>query len=221
MKLTRAAETLEKLGNRLTMKHEDFDDGGVDTLICAGKNQWQVAVKCSMMGYGMFIDNWLLDLGDYIGFVQLYEHSRGGHTDPSITIVDYTGAVHCTIPRYAGDFETAAFDDNKLWLRHTDAREYRAAGLPNFTGTCIMQIDLQSGSVEREIPVQVPQEYIAAQQLAQAWLTNVGLSALRVTFTEVEAGVALDVSVVNYQRAEGREYQSLQIPLRDFLSTIS
>lgn len=219
--LSRATQTLAKNGNSLTMRHEDFSDGGVDTLTCAGKNTWQVSVKCSMLGYGMFIDNWLFDLGNFIGFVQLYEHSRGGHTDPSITIVDYTGAVHGTIPRYAGDFETAAFDDNKLWLRHTDAREYRAAGLPNFTGTCIMQIDLQSGSVEREIPVQVPQEYIASQKIAYGWLTNIGLAALRVTFAEAVAGVVLDVSVVNYQREKDQEYESLQIPLRDFLRTIS
>jgi|GEM_PF-6048734 len=217
--LTKAAETLSKHGSRLTIEHEDFSDGAVDTLVCSGAKSWRVPVKCTMMGYGMFIAAWLLDLGDYIGFVQLYEHSRGGHTDPTITLVDYAGAVYGTIPRYAGDFEAAAFDDQKLWLRHTDAREYRAAGLPNFTGTCLMQIDLKTGNVESETPIQVPKQYIASQRLAHSWLTEIGLSALRVTFAEVAGEVVLDVSVVNYQREQGRDYESLQIPLSDFLES--
>lgn len=219
--LTKAAETLSKDGSRLTIGHEDFSDGGVDTLICTGQKNWRVPVKCSMMGYGMFVAAWMLDLGDYIGFVQLYEHSRGGHTDPTITLVDYEGAVHGTIPRYAGDFDTAAFDDKKLWLRHRDGREYRAAGLPNFTGACLMQIDLETGVVESETPIQVPQKFIASQHLAYAWLTDIGLSAMRVIFTEVAGQVVLEVSVVNYQRDKNRAYESLQIPLCDFLRTIS
>lgn len=217
--LARAADSLSKNGSHLNMGHENFSDGGVDTLICNGAHNWRVAVKCSMMGYGMFIATWLLDLGDYIGFVQLYEHSRGGHTDPTITIIDYAGAVHGTIDRYAGDFETAAFDQKNLWLRHTDAREHRASGLANFTGTCLMQIDLKSGKVEREIPVQVSEKFFTSQHLTHAWLTKIGLSALRVVLTESAAQVVLDVSVVNYQRDAQLKYESLQIPLADFLKS--
>lgn len=216
--LAKAEKALTKNGNHFEMRHEDFNDGGVDTLICIGANNWQVSVKCSMMGYGMFRATWLLDLGDYLGFVQLYEHSRGGHTDPTITIIDYTGSVRGTIDRYAGDFEAAAFDEKKLWLRHSDAREYRAAGLPNFTGTCLMQIDLATGKVEWEIPIQVSEKFLASQQLAHAWLTTIGLSAMRVDFIQLAGQVALDVSVVNYQRDNKGEYESLQILLADFLS---
>jgi len=215
--LTKAAKTLTRNGNHLAMAHEDFSDGGVDTLICSGAQNWRVSVKCSMMGYGMFVAAWLLDLGDYIGFVQLYEHSRGGHTDPTITIVDYEGAIHGTIPRYAGDFESAAFDDKKLRLRHTDSREYRASGLPNFTGACLMQIDLDSGEVESETPIQVSEKFIASQHLTHDWLTNIGLSAMRVTFAEAAGEVVIDISVVNYQRDKNYTYESLRIPLRDFL----
>jgi hypothetical protein len=218
IQLAKAAEkTLSRNGHSLTTRHEDFSDGGVDTLTCNGTNSWQVSVKSSMMGYGMFIATWLLDLGSYIGFVQLYEHSRGGHKDPAITIVDYSGLVRGTIDRYAGDFETAAFNETKLWLRHTDAREYRAAGLPNFTGASLMQIDLATGRVESETPIQVPGNFMAAQQLAHGWLTTIGLSAMRVNFAEQADQVVLDVSVVNYQQGNEHEYKSLRIPLMDFL----
>jgi len=217
--LSKAEETLSKNGCRLTCEHEDFSDGGVDTLVCAGSHNWRVAVKCSMMGYGMFVATWLLDLGDYIGFVQLYEHSRGGHTDPTITIVDYAGAVHGTLACYAGDFETAAFDKQKLYLRHRDGREYRAAALTNFTGSCLMKIDLASGKVENEMPIQVSEKFFASQHLAHSWLTQIGLSPMRVGFAQNAGQVLLDVSVVSYQRDPLSEYSSLQISLDDFLNS--
>ena len=81
-----------------------------------------------------------------------------------------------------------------------------------------MQIDLKTGTLERDIPVQVSEKFIAAQPLAHGWLTNIGLSALRVVFAEVAGQVVLDVSVVNYQRDAQLKYESLQIPLVEFLA---
>lgn len=217
-KVAKAEKSLNRNNYQLSCEHEDFTDGGVDTLICQGEKNWRVPVKCSMRGYGMFVATWLFDLGHYIGFVQLYEHARGGHTDPTITIIDHESAVYSTIDRYAGEFETAVFDENYLYLRHRDARKYRAEELPNFTGTCIMQIELKTGKVLREIPVQTSEKFFSSQRLLQAWLNNVGLSSLQVAFAEAALGVVLDISVVNYQRVKGHAYESLQIPFVDFLA---
>jgi hypothetical protein len=218
IRLARAQKTLAITGSTLTVQHEDFNDGGVDTLVSSGAQNWSVPVKCSMQGYGMFLATWLFDLGDYIGFVQVYEHSRGGHADPSITIVGHDGATFGRIDRYAGEFEIAAFNDKYLWLLNRDGREYREAGLANFTGSCLMQIDLATGALESDRPIQVPEKFFTSQHLAHGWLTNVGLSALRVVFAEVAGQVVLDVSVVNYQRDAQQKYESLQIPLVEFLA---
>ncbi|AFM12628.1 hypothetical protein [Turneriella parva] len=218
IKLARAQETLAIGGSALKVQHEDFDDGGVDTLVSSGAQNWGVPVKCFMQGYGMFVANWLLDLGDYIGFVQLYEHSRGGHTDPSITIVGHDGTTFGRIDRYAGDFEIAAFNDKYLWLLNRDGREYREAGLANFTGSCLMQIELATGTVESETPIQVPEKFFRSQRLTHAWLTTVGLSSLRVKFAEVTGNAVLDISVVNYQRDPKHHYDALQISLADLVS---
>lgn len=218
--LAHGQQELKKNGLSLRVTREEFSDGDVDTLECTGSNAWQVPVKCVMAGYGMFRANWLLDLGEYIGFVQLYEHSRGGHADPAITIVDLEGAVRGTIYRYAGDFEVAAYSDQKLWLLHRDGRGHREAGLANSSGSCLMQIDLATGTIESETPIQVSAEFFQSQQLAHGWLTSIGLSSLRVAFSEAKEQVVLNISVVNYQRDKTKQYESLQIPLAEFLKTI-
>lgn len=217
IKLAKSTKELHKNGNFLQTRHEDFADGGVDTLICSGDSSWQVPVKCSMAGYGMFMASWLFNMGKYIGFVQLYEHSRGGHRDPSVTLIDWSGTPRGTVYRYAGDFEIAAFDDNKLWLLHTDARQYRSEGLANFTGSCLMQIDLATGIVEKETPIQVTEKFIASQHLSHGWLTTIGLSALDVRFSQPSDQVMLEVSVVNYQRDKGHTYGLFHIPLAEFI----
>ncbi len=217
--LAQAQKILTSQGCSISAEHEDFSDGGVDTVTCTGRKAWRVAVKSSMAGYGIFIDSWFFALGDYIALVQLYEHSRGGHTDPTLTLFDYEGALRGTVHRYAGEFGLAAFSDTKVWLLHNDARQHRAAGLANFTGSCLMQIDLPTGQLESETPIQVPEKFFASQHLAHGWLTTIGLSALRVRFAESAAGVVLETSVVNYQRDAKRDYERLQIPLADFLRT--
>lgn len=215
IRLANPEKTFSKDGNLFKMRHEDFPDGGLDTLYCTGQNNWEIAVKNSMMGYGMFVDAWLFDLDAYVGFVQLYEHSRGGHVDPSVTIADHKGTLLGTIDRYAGDFRYAAFDAHKLWLLHSDAREHRQAGLPDFTGSCLMQIDLAAGRLEREIPIQVTADFIKGQKLAHGWLTGIGLRALHVKFAEHEGEVVLEISVVNYQRDKNVAYDALRIPLQN------
>jgi hypothetical protein len=212
MQLAQALKTLEKRGNTFTIRHEDFPDGGQDTLVCTGKNNWEIPVKNAMLGYGMFVDAWLFDLDVYTALVQLYEHARGGHVDPAVTLTDDKGTLLGSIYRYAGDFNTAAFDAHKLWLLHSDAREHRQAGLSNFTGSCLMQIDLATAKLEHETPIQVPQNFMAAQKLAHGWLTGVGLRALDVKFAGHEGEVLLEVSVVNYQREKDLPYDSLRLP---------
>lgn len=218
IRLAQANSELEQNRCKLQVKHEDFSDGGVDTLVCSGEKSWQVGVKTSMSGYGMFMGSWLFDLGWCIGFVQLYEHSRGGHRDPSISIIDFDGALRGTVYRYSGDFSTAAFDEKRLWLLHTDRRQYSEGPLRNFSGSCLMQINLATGKVESEKPIRVPERFFASQHLAHSWLTTIGLSALHVAIAQAANQVVLDISVVNYQREKTKEYDSLQIPLAECIS---
>ncbi len=199
--------------------HAAAQFGDIDTVICTGRKTWQVPLKCTMGGDGMFVDSWFLNLNKCIGFVQSYEHSRGGHTDPTLTLLNFDGSIHGVVDREraASRFDVAVYDEHKLWFLHRDDREFRAAGLPNFTGTCLMQIDLATGLFEKEIPIQVPPEFTASQHLSHAWLTTIGLSALEVKFAEAGRQVVLDISVVNYQRDKNQAYESLQIPLLDIL----
>ncbi len=149
--------------------------------------------------------------------VQLYEHSRGGHIDPTITIADYNGNLYFTLEQYSGEFAKAAFDNKKIWLLHRNLKNYKDINLLNFTGTSVIQLDLKTGRIDREMPIKIPKNFIDPGYLSHGWLTSIGLPAMQVTFEQIDEQVVLNIDVISFQKNKNRPYEPAQIPLNKFL----
>jgi hypothetical protein len=217
IRLIKSAPEIKTNEFQLTTKHADSSSGGIDILIYAGKKNWQVEIKNFMGHYGHFWESAIFDFGNYFGFVQWYEHTRGGHNDASVSIIDKTGNLLGTHDQSAGNFNVAACTKEKVWLLHRDSRIYQNQKLSNFSGSVLVMIDLEMGMVEKHIPIQVPDHFFEHQNLKQEWLTQIGLTGIEVKFCEFENEVCLEFAIANYQRDKNKPYESFKKKLSDYL----
>lgn len=218
IKLAQGIKELEKNENTFLWSHGENKGIGIDTIFCFGKNEWSIDVECKMGSYGMFIDAWLLDLGnDVIGFVQLYEHSRGGHTDPTISIIKFDGTLIGIHYQYAGDMFQAAYSKDKLWILHKDHRLSAQQDRQKYSGTLLMEMDLTNAQVNFHKPLYLPQNFSDENKPEFAWLQSIGLSGYSIKFINLNDSIYLSFALSNYQRAATKEYSDVSIPLIEFL----
>lgn len=77
-----------------------------------------------MGGYGMYHSIHFLSLTDnYLGFVQTYEHERGGHIDQFLHVLDFQGNLHWSFSCDGLDLNQGVMSSSKLWLFHADTHK--------------------------------------------------------------------------------------------------
>lgn len=112
-------DELHKKGYTISIQHlkDSKALGEQDELICTGKKKWSFVLPNPMQGWGMYRTAYLLDISAHVfAVIQLYEHSRGGHTDPKISVFDYKGNLLWSFCHYGVDLEKAVIFDNKIWV---------------------------------------------------------------------------------------------------------
>ena len=78
----------------------------------------------------MFRENTLLDLGDdFIGVVQHYEHDRGGHTDPFLSVFSASGEPLWSFFERTTNLAHGLISRDRLWLLHSNTDRLRPAPL--------------------------------------------------------------------------------------------
>ena len=148
-KLVTLQDALHQSGCKLSAKHTSGSQNmhSVDTVICKGQHKWTQEFKNPMGGYGMYRGQHFLSFtDDYFGFVQTYEHDRGGHVDQFLQVLDFQGNVCWS---YAGndlDLLQGVVSSDKLWLLHSDQK--KLANSSSSYSKILVQLDLASGRAD-------------------------------------------------------------------------
>lgn len=148
-KIVYPQETLHHSGCKLSFEH--ISNGQYwqiqDKIICNGKNKWNEEFVNPMKGYGMYHGLHFLELtNQYFGFVQTYEHSRGGHVDEFLHILDFKGNLQWSFHCSGLDTKSVLTSSDKLWLLHTDGQ--KLAFLPenrSYYRNILVQLDMKTG----------------------------------------------------------------------------
>ncbi|OJJ17552.1 hypothetical protein BKI52_27200 [marine bacterium AO1-C] len=148
LKLITPQESLNHSKHKLSAEHTSGSQNSqsLDTITCKGKYQWSQAFKNPMGGYGMYHRLHFLSLTDeYFGFVQTYEHERGGHVDQFLHVLDFQGNLHWSFAGSDLDLHQGVVYTDKLWLFHSDIRKLEAVPSPSFYSKILVQFDIASG----------------------------------------------------------------------------
>jgi hypothetical protein len=128
----------------------EVDDNHISNcqVICSGKskkNQWQVVLPSIYGGYAMLLDKHLIDLPSKLFLVrQINEHSRGGHIEYEIHLMDLYGKV---INKFTGSYNSKfILDDKFLWFYVSGKKPYSYTFNYDLK---IIKLDYTKGVVEK------------------------------------------------------------------------
>jgi len=141
-------ESLNQAKCKLSAEHISGSQNSqsIDTITCKGKHKWTQEFKNPMGGYGMFRGiHFLSFTSDYFGFVQIYEHDRGGHVDQFLHMLDIQGNLCWSFACSDLDLSQGVTSTSKLWLFHSDIRKLVNKPSPTFYSKILVQLDLASG----------------------------------------------------------------------------
>lgn len=120
MKLLLPQDEIRFKSSKVTSVH--IDD--VDLLESVGDETWLLEFDNPMGSYGMFIVTQLFQIDENLmGFVQAYEHSRGGHIDDIFHLVDKKGKTHWSYYGFAHKMHMLVVDKSNIWVIHRDFRK--------------------------------------------------------------------------------------------------
>lgn len=167
--------------------------------------------------YGHFWDADIFDLGNYFGFVQDYEHTRGGHSDSTISIINHEGKLILTHDQPYGQFRSAAFSKEKIWLLHRDTKYFQNQKPSNFCGTSLIQINFASDKNVEQIPICIPEKFYKGLELETDWISNIGFEIVQAKFVESDKKVCLEFGIPKYERVVDATQKKIIIPLEEFI----
>lgn len=128
--------------------------GDNDWVYGLGSDAWELSFGDPYGGgYGMFHEASLyqIDESTFI-FIQVYEHSRGGHVDPVLHCIDVNGNIGWSkmiTGVYLNCMHSNGID---LFIINSWAED-RPKGNPDFTGKHVERIDLNSGETVESVAI--------------------------------------------------------------------
>ena len=115
-------DTLSIRSFEFTLEHKDegyWGKDSTDIVTCKekGRQRWKQALPHPDPDWRVFWDAHFLGITDkFIGVVQLYEHSRGGHTDPTLSVLNLSGKVLWSFQGNGFNMNGAVLFDRKIWF---------------------------------------------------------------------------------------------------------
>ena len=155
------------------IKLTEFTDKHIShcQVICSGKskkNQWEIVLPSTYGGYAMLLDKHLIDLPSKLFLVrQINEHSRGGHHEHEIHVMNLFGKV---INRFTGGYNSRLLLDEKhLWML-VSGKNYHNPKIDRDLD--LIKLNIKTGQVKQTIKINYPHllncsySYIVTVQLS-------------------------------------------------------
>ena len=125
---------------------------GADVVRCEGARSWTLDVEAQPRPYEMFRENTLIDLGEQgVGLVQYYEHERGGHTDPFLSMISPTGELRWSFFERTARLKRGLYTEDSLWFVHSNPARLSAEEASGYRGPVIAELDLNTGAQRRHV----------------------------------------------------------------------
>lgn len=207
----RQGRTLERPGQLYAIEHAR----GGEQLRREGASGWTAHIDPPGGFYEIYRDLRLLDLGDaHVGVVQYYEHSRGGHEDPFLTVLSTRGEELWSYFERTAVLSGGLRSSQNLWLLHQASDRLPPEQRAAYKGQVLVQLDLQTGQAQAQIAVAGSVSRRAIDGL-DAWLKN---HPNHVAYLSATGGRG----TVDFHALEGGEVSralTFEIPLEALLAT--
>jgi len=212
-------ESLNQARCKLSAEHISGSQNGhnVDTVTCKGKHQWTQDFKNPMGGYGMYHGfHFLSFTKDYFGFVQTYEHDRGGHVDQFLHVLDFQGNMHWSYACSELDLSQGIVSSDKLWLLHSNTRKLDPVPSSTFYSKILLQLNLASGQEDFHQALTLLKHLEALNPDLQEWLEVYGNPA-EVEWLEKRGEILIQLAA---RAQQGNTPQKIKIAFGELLEYV-
>ena len=201
LKMVRSAKSIVVGGLNISAEH--FDDTNSDLVRAEGLNGWEQPAKEPMFGYGMYWDHWFLypenGGGNLFLFVQIYEHSKGGHTDPHVIALDSGGKIVWTRSFASYHMDQIVIQGDRFWVINRFPKDRTMDNEGRFTGSEIECINLNTGKTISSRRLFYPEEHAHKPEML-TWISKFNLFVKAVSFIEKRDDIYIQIQPSNFSK---------------------